>query len=104
VSAEPVYQDDPCDPEVILGRLPEQERAEFLCQYQEAVDAARDPGGYKRLRQVLHVWSLAVIAISRPGYYEDLAAVRSGAARTIPAEAAVPGWEQRLAAARARQR
>lgn len=89
---------------MILGRLPEQERAEFLRQYQEAVLAARDPAGYKRLRQVLHVWSLAVIATSGPGYYENLAAVREGTARTVPAEAAVPGWEQRLAAARARQR
>ena len=104
VSAEPVYQEDPCDPEVILRRLPEQERAEFLRQYQEAAVAARDPAGYKRLRQVLHVWSLAVIATSGPGYYEDLAAVRGGTARTVPAEAAVPGWEQRLAAARARRR
>jgi hypothetical protein len=104
VSAQPVYQQDPCDPEVILERLPEQERAEFLRQYLEAVEAAHDPAVYKRLRQVLHVWNLAVVAASRPGYYEDLGAVRRGTARTAPVEAAVPDWEQRLATARTRQR
>jgi hypothetical protein len=104
VSAEPIHQQDPCDPEVILGRLPEQERAEFLRQYRHAVQAARDPAGYKRLRQVLHVWSLAATATSQPGYYESLAAVQNGTARTVPAQSAIPDWEQRLAAARARQR
>jgi Family of unknown function (DUF6247) len=104
VSAEQVHHQDPYDPEVILERLPAQERAEFLRQYQEAVEAAHDPAGYKRLRQVLHMWSLAVVATSRSGYYEDLGAVRMGTARTVPAETAVPYWEQRLAAARARPR
>jgi hypothetical protein len=104
VSAQPIHHQDPRDPEVILGRLPEQERAEFLRQYHEAVQAASDPAGYKRLQQVLHVWSLAVTATSQPGYYENLTAVQSGTARTVPAETAIPDWEQRLAAARARQR
>ncbi len=104
MSAEPSHYQDPYDPELILERLPAHERAEFLRQYQQAVEAAREPAGYKRLRRVLHVWSLAVVATSRSGYYEDLGAVRMGTARTIPAETAVPDWEQRLAAARARRR
>ena len=49
-------------------------------------------------------WSLAVIATSQRGYYDDLSAVRTGTARTVPAETAVLDWEQRLAAARARPR
>jgi hypothetical protein len=50
------------------------------------------------------MWRLTVIAAGRPGYYEELEAVRSGAARTIPAEEAIPGWQERLAAAQAEDR
>jgi hypothetical protein len=100
MSAEPVQVEDPNDPAVILRDLPEQERGEFLRQYHEAIDAAHDPAGYRRLQQLLHVWRLTVIATSRPGYYEELAAVRDGSARTTPAEDAIPDWQERLAAAR----
>jgi hypothetical protein len=47
------------------------------------------------------VWRLAAIATRQPGYYEELRAVRNGTARTTPAEEAIPGWNERLAAARA---
>lgn len=53
MSAEPVQAEDPNDPEVILRNLPEQERAHFLRQYHEAVDAAHDPAGYRRLQRLL---------------------------------------------------
>jgi hypothetical protein len=33
------------------------------------------------------------------GYYGELEAVRSGTARTVPADEAIPGWQERLAAA-----
>jgi len=102
MSAEPLLVEDPNDPEVILRDLPEQERDQFLRQYHEAVDAAHDPAGYRRLQQLLHAWRLTVIATGRPGYYEELTAVRNGAARTMPAEEAIPDWHERLAAARAR--
>lgn len=102
MSAEPVQAEDPNDPAVILRDLPEQERGEFLRQYHEAIDAAHDPAGYRRLQQLLHVWRLTVIATSRPAYYEELAAVRDGSARTTPAEDAIPDWQERLAAARTR--
>ena len=104
MSAQPVSQEDPRDPQVILGGLPEQERAEFLRQYHDAVAAAHDPAGYKRLQQVLHMWSLVVIAANRPGYYEDLAAVRHGAGQAVSAESAIPGWRERIAAARKARR
>jgi hypothetical protein len=101
MSAEPVQVEDPDDPETILRDLPERERGQFLGQYHEAVDAAHDPAGYRRLRQLLHAWRLTVIAASRAGYYEELEAVRNGTAQTTPAEEAIPDWLERLAAARA---
>ncbi len=104
MSAEPVQVEDPDDPVVILRDLPEQERGQFLRQYREAVDVAHDPVGYRQLRQLLHAWRLTVIATSRAGYYEELEAVRSGTARTTPAEEAIPEWHERLAAARAQAR
>jgi hypothetical protein len=103
MSAEPVQVEDPNDPEAILRDLPEQERAQFLRQYHEAVDAAHDLGGYRRLQRLLHAWRLTAIATSRAGYYEELEAVRNGTAVTTPAEHAIPGWPERLAAARAHQ-
>jgi hypothetical protein len=104
MSAEPVQVDDPNDPEVILRDLPERERAEFLRQYHEAVDAAHDPVGYRQLQRLLHAWRLTVIATSRAGYYEELAAVQNGGAQTRPAEEAFPDWQERMAAARAKAR
>src|ERR1017187_1156710 len=101
MSAEPLLAEDPNDPQVILRDLPEQGRDQFLRQYHKAVDAAHDPGGYQRLQRLLHAWRLTVIATGRPGYYEELTAVRNGATRTMPAEEAIPDWQERLAAARA---
>ena len=68
------------------------------------MDAAHDLAGYRRLRQFLHAWRLTVIATSRAGYYEELEAVRGGTARTTPADEAIPGWQERLAAAQAQGR
>jgi hypothetical protein len=103
MSAEPVQDQAPHDPQVILRDLPEQERGQFLHQYHEAVDAADDPAGYRRLQGLLHAWRLTVIATNRVGYYEELEAVRDGTARTLPADEAIPGWQERLAAARAQR-
>ncbi len=102
MSAEP--NQDPHDPQVILRDLPEQERGQFLRQYHEAVNAAHDPAGSRQLQRLLHAWRLTVIATSRVGYYEELEAARDGTARTIPADEAIPGWQERLAAARAQRR
>jgi hypothetical protein len=104
MSAELVHESDPDDPELILRDLPEGERAEFLRQYHEAVDAAHDLAGYRQLRRLLHAWRLTAIATSRPGYYEELDAVRTGTARTTPADEAIPGWQEGLAAVRAQRR
>jgi len=104
MSAGPVRVEDPNDPEVILRDLPERERAEFLRQYHEAVDVDHDPTGCQYLRQLLHAWGLTASAASRDGYYEELAAVRDGTAQRMPAEEVIPGWQERLGAARAQMR
>jgi hypothetical protein len=99
VSAQPT--EDPTDPLVILGDLPEREREEFLRQYHQAVDAAHDPAGYQRLRRLLHVWSLTAVAAGQSGYYEEIAAARAGTATTVPVTDVIPDWAERVAAARA---
>ena len=104
MSAESAEVEDPNDPAVIIRDLPEQERAEFLRQYHAAVDAAHGPASYRQLQRLLHAWRLTVIATSRPGYYEELAAVCNGTAQMRPAEEAFPDWQQLLAAARAQAR
>jgi Family of unknown function (DUF6247) len=84
--AEPIAHEDPRDPEAILRGLPDQEREFFLHQYRTAVDAAHEVVGYRKLQQFLHAWSLRVIAVNRPGYYEALEEVRDGTAETTPIE------------------
>jgi hypothetical protein len=101
VTAQPT--EDPADPLVILRELPEREREEFLRQYHRAVAAADDPADYHQLRRLLHVWSLAAIAASDPGYYEGLAAIRAGTSTTVPITEAIPDWAERVAAIRVRQ-
>ena len=82
---------------MILRDLPERERDEFLRQYHEAVEVAREPTGYERSRSLLHVWSLTVIATNRRGYYEELAAVRDGTSSAVAVSEAIPDWADRLA-------
>jgi hypothetical protein len=101
VTAQPT--EDPVDPLVILRDLPERERKEFLRQYHKAVDGAHDPSGYQKLRRLVHMWSLTVIAASQQGYYEELTAARAGTATTVPVTDAIPDWTERAAAARNRQ-
>jgi hypothetical protein len=104
VSAQPIHEEDPQDPQVILRGLPPQERTEFLRQYHRAAeDASRDVARYKDLQAVLRRWRLVVVAVNQPRYHEDLEAVKNGTARTVPIEAVIPDWEDRVAAARARR-
>jgi len=88
------------DPQVILRDLPECEHERFLAHYRETAEAALDPAGYRRLREVLHFWSLVVVATNSPGYYErtDPGRVRGHA---VPAEEVFPDWDERIEAARA---
>jgi Family of unknown function (DUF6247) len=101
VTAQPT--EDPTDPLVILGNLPKREREEFLRQYHRAVDAAHDPAGYQQLRRLLHIWRLTAVAAGQPGYYEELEAIRTGKATTVPVTDPIPDWAERIAAARNRR-
>jgi hypothetical protein len=88
MTAQPIAEEDPRDPQVILRDLPKAKRAAFLREYQDAVDAAHEPAGYKRLQLVLQVWSLRVrVYRQQPNYDEEVAAeveaVRSGAVATM---------------------
>jgi hypothetical protein len=79
VTAQPIHEDDPHDPERILARLPERERTQFLHEYQTAAEAAvHEVWRYKELRALLHRWSLVVVAANQPGYYETLDEVKAG--------------------------
>lgn len=80
MSAQPVHEHepDPRDPQVILGRLPEQARPFFLTEYRAAVDAAHDPAGYRALQEMLRLWSIRVVAYSKPDYYSRMDEVREG--------------------------
>ncbi|GAA3039485.1 DUF6247 family protein [Streptosporangium longisporum] len=78
MSAQPV-EDDPHDPQTILRGLPERERPEFLRQYRQALEAARDDmARYQDLGRLLRRWSLVVVAASRPGYYEAIEEAKTG--------------------------
>jgi hypothetical protein len=64
MAADPAFEaaEDSEEPAVILRDLPERERENFLAQYREALEAARDPAGYARLRLVLRIGRLRVAA------------------------------------------
>jgi Family of unknown function (DUF6247) len=89
VSVQPAERDDPLDPQRILDDLPADERGFFLDQYQEAVDNARDPGGWKQLRRVLRLWRFHADAARTPGYREALDAARGLLGGGMPLEDAV---------------
>ncbi len=96
MSAQPIEEHDPRDPQVILRALPERECDEFLQQYHDAVDAAHDPAGYKQLQQVLHTWSLAVVATNKPGYYEALEDAKNGVGEYVAWEDVVAKFDSTL--------
>ncbi|WP_214106791.1 DUF6247 family protein [Acrocarpospora catenulata] len=89
MSAQPVYG-DPEDPQEILRGLPARERPEFLRQYRAAVDSARDDlSSYTALKRLLHRWSLTVIAVNQPGYYEAIQEAKEGAGEFTPLDEAI---------------
>lgn len=112
MSAQPIHEEDPRDPQVILHGLPEREHPAFLRRYQEAVDAARDPAGYRQLQHVLETWSAIARVLTEtlrenPNYYADIDAeiesVRNGTVKTVPIEQVFPDWDTHVAAGRAQR-
>ncbi|MFC0862238.1 DUF6247 family protein [Sphaerimonospora cavernae] len=100
MSAQPVH-DLRYSPKAILQSLPEQYRQEFLTQYWKALEDAREPGEYHRVHDVLHLWWLSSLALADPDYEASLQEVLNGIAITVPIEAAIPDYEERLARVRA---
>jgi hypothetical protein len=97
MSAQPVHEDDPQDPRVILRDLPPVERPEFLRQYRAAVEAARDDvSQYRALQLLLRRWSLVVTSTRQPGYHGAVSDAKAGVGRYVPLDEA-------LAAERARR-
>jgi hypothetical protein len=115
MSAQPIHEHDPGDPQVILAQLPERARPGFLAEYHAAVDAAHDLAGYRRLQDLLHLWSIRTIAYNKPGYHEAMEEARQGTGETVPLaeviaerfglspEDADAYWEGKVAEARARR-
>ncbi|MDX6428388.1 MAG: hypothetical protein QOE54_754 [Streptosporangiaceae bacterium] len=115
MSAQPIHEHDPRDPQVILAQLPERARPGFLAEYHAAVDAAHDLAGYRRLQDLLHLWSIRTIAYSKPGYYEAMEQARQGTGETVPLvdvisecfglspEDAEAYWQDKITQARARR-
>lgn len=91
MSAQPVHEHepDPRDPQVILGRLPEQARPAFLTEYRAAVDAAHDPAGYRKLQQTLQHWSVLTVAYAKPDFEQRYDEVSSGAGDYLTLEEVV---------------
>ncbi|MEV1175744.1 DUF6247 family protein [Nonomuraea sp. NPDC049784] len=105
MSAQPVHDEDPEDPQVILRDLPAQERPEFLRQYQEAAQAARDdPSKFRNLVRLLKHWRLAVVATNQPGYYEAITSAKIGALAYDAAQGQAVPLDEAVAAVLARRR
>jgi Family of unknown function (DUF6247) len=72
MTAQPVSAGDPEDPAAILGLLPERWHEEFLAEYRQALEAAREVRRWPFLAELLHRWRLRVIAYSDPELRADL--------------------------------
>jgi hypothetical protein len=90
MSAQPIHEEDPLDPSVILRALPEREHNDFLQQYREALAhaAADDLIAYRKLKILLHAWNIRARIVSAPGYYEardtETDTIRAGTVKTVP--------------------
>jgi hypothetical protein len=69
MSAQPVHEASPDDPAEILHLLPERWHAEFLGEYRDALDAAREPGRWPQLPAMLHRWRLRAVAYADPEFW-----------------------------------
>jgi hypothetical protein len=103
VTAQPVDDYDQDDPVEILAVLPARYHEQFLAEYDEAVASARRPEQYRHLHQLLRLWRLRAVAYSDPGFDERLAAARAGSGERTRIEQVVPDWAGRAAEARRRR-
>ena len=94
MTANPADDPSPDDPVEILSLLPAAYRAQFLAEYEIAVEGARRPEQFRRLHQMLRLWQLRAVAYSEPGY-GDRKDGASDRVDLIPAEQLIPGWPGR---------
>lgn len=84
MSAQPVHEEDPRDPQVLLQRLPEDVHATFLAEYEAAVEAARLPAGYRALQDLLQKWHLLATAYAKPDFDQRFEDIRDGVGEYVP--------------------
>ncbi len=95
MTAHPASDFDPDDPVEILQVLPAEYHAQFLAEYETAVDRARRPEQFRRLHDLLRLWRLRAIAYSDPGYDARMEAASHGRADFALAQQVIPGWPRR---------
>jgi len=96
MTAHSVSELDPDDPVEILRILPGEYHAQFLAEYEAAVEGARRPEEFRRLHSLLRLWRLRAIAYSDPGYQTRMESARRGSTEDFaPAEQVIPGWPRR---------
>jgi Family of unknown function (DUF6247) len=92
MTAQPVSAGGPEDPGAILALLPAQWHGEFLAEYRQALEAAREVRRWPFLAELLHRWHLRAIAYSDPDFS---AAVREARDASPEDLIPVPGWPAR---------
>lgn len=105
MTAQPIFEPDPDDPDEILRVLPAKYHCQFLAEYDAAVTATRKPEEYRHLREFLRTWRLIALATSSPGYegrVQEAAESIATGRRGTPIEDVVPDWAERVEAARRR--
>jgi hypothetical protein len=91
MTAHPLDDPAPDDPVEILRVLPAEYRAQFLAEYDTAVEDARRPEQFRHLHDLLRLWQLRALAYSDPGYGDRMDSARHGSGFT-PAEQVIPRW------------
>lgn len=97
MSAQPVEQpgNDPRDPAVIVERLPEQVREQFLREYEAAMTAAaHEVWRYKEVQKLLQQWSLLAAAYSKTDFLDRAEDVKHGRGEYVPLDEVVAKYHQ----------
>ncbi len=103
MTAQPLDDHDPDDPIEILRILPAAYHAQFLAEYQAAVNDACHPEHYRLLHQMLRLWRLRAAAYASPGYEAAREAARTGSGQWASAADVITDWDAKVEAARRRR-
>jgi Family of unknown function (DUF6247) len=89
MTAQPIPEQAPDDPDEILRLLPPRWQAEFLAEYRAALDAVREVRRWQQLRDLLHRWRLRATAYANPEFGTSAQAARDARPEDL---APIPGW------------